>query len=156
LVTELNHAEALAGWEERQARLRGWQGDLSAGVIAGPAREALWADVESLRVRGWAQWVQRAELYERLAEACRRVGAIVDGCREWQAAIRAMWQIPAEDIEDVAAQQRLPAAARDDLVANQKTACEQIAAETRWVLDLHEVSAGFSVAELWGALAEQN
>lgn len=146
----------LAGWEKRQARLRGWQADLSSGVIAGAARDALWADVESLRVRGWAQWQQIATMHRRLAAACQHVGAIVDGCRERQAAIRAIWQIPAEDIEHVAAQQRLPLAARAELVANQTTACEQIAAETRRVLDLHEVSVGISVAELWGALAAAN
>lgn len=156
LVMQVNHAELLAGWEERQALLRGWQGDLSAGVIAGAVREALWADVEGLRVRGRAQWQQIATMHERLAAACRRVRAIVDGCRERQAAIRATWQISAADIEDVAAQQRLPVAARDELVANQTTACEQIAAETRRVLDLHERTAAISVAELWGALAAQN
>jgi hypothetical protein len=33
LVMEVNHAEVLAGWQERQARLRGWEGELSGGGI---------------------------------------------------------------------------------------------------------------------------
>lgn len=158
LVMEVNHAEVLAGWEERQTQLRGWQGDLNTGVIVGAAMEALWADVESLRVRGAAQWKQTATMHEGLAAACRRVSAIVNGCKERQSAIRATTetrrgQIPAEDI---VAQRHLLAAARDDLVANQRAACEEIAAETRRVLDVHERTAVISVAGLWSSLADQN
>jgi hypothetical protein len=158
LVMEVNHAEALAGWEERQARLRGWQDDLSAGVIVGAPREALWAHVESLRVRGAAQWKQTATMHEELAAACRRVRAIVDDCRDRQSAIRVATETRCRQIpkEGTAGQRRLLAAARDDLVANQRATCEQIATETRRVLDIHERTAEISLAELWGNLAEQN
>jgi hypothetical protein len=158
LVMEVNHAEAMAGWEERQARLRGWQRHLSAGAIVGAAREALWADVESLRAHGAAQWKRTATMHEELAAACRRVRAIVDGCRERQSAIRVATETRCRQIpmEETAGQRRLLAAARDDLVANQRATCEQIAAETRRVLDIHERTAAISLAELWGTLAEQN
>jgi hypothetical protein len=158
LVIKVNHAEAMAGWEERQARLRSWQDNLSAGLIVGAAREALWADVESLRVRGAAQWEQTAAVHKGLGAAYRRVSAIVDSCKERQSAIRAATETKQRQIptEDIAAQRHLLAAARDDLVANQRAACEQIAAETRCVLDVHERTAAISVAELWGNLVEQN
>jgi len=155
LVVEVNYVELLAGWEGRQAQLRGWRSALSAGVIAGAADE-LWADVEDLRVRGKAQWEHIATMHRALAAACGRVSAILDGCRERQVAIRAVWQIPAEVIENVAAQRRLPVAAREELATNQIAAGELIAAETQRVLDLHPRTAGVSVAELWGALAQQN
>ena len=55
LVTEADYVAAAADWEQRHSRLRGWQDELSAGVVVGARREALRADVENLRVRGWAR-----------------------------------------------------------------------------------------------------
>jgi hypothetical protein len=48
------------------------------------------------------------------------------------------------------------AGARDDLLANRGATCEQIDAETRRVLDLHECTAAIAVTELWAGLAELN
>jgi hypothetical protein len=86
LVTEADHAEVLAGWQERQARLRGWQADLGASVVGGFWREALWADVESMRMRAVTRCEQTATTHQGLAAACRRVSTIVLGCKERQAA----------------------------------------------------------------------
>lgn len=78
--------------------------------------------------------------------------------REFQGATRvateaSLGRIP---VDDIAARRRVMAAARGDLFAHQRAACEQIDAETRRVLHLDERTAAIAVAELWGRLLEQN
>ena len=106
-------------------------------MVAGAWREALWGDVESMRMRAVTRCEQTATTHQGLAASCRRVSTIVLGCKERQAAMRAatetsLRQLPAGDI---VAQRRVMAAARDDLLANRSATCEQIAAETRRVLE---------------------
>jgi hypothetical protein len=93
-----------------------------------------------------------------LAAACRRVRAITDGSKERQAAIRAATETSLRQTSagDMAAQGSVMARARDDFLANCRATCEQIDAETRRVLDLHERTAAISVAELYAAFAQQN
>ena len=138
LVAEADYVAAAADWEERHARLRGLQNELSAVVVGGACRDALRAEVENLRVRGWARWERTATLHLQLAAAQRLAAAIVLHCKERQAEITAA------------------GLGRADLVANQMATRDLIDAETRRVLDLHEGTAAISVAELYAVSAQQN
>ena len=138
VVNEADYAAAEADWEERHARLRGLQDELSAMVVGGAHRDALRAEVENLRVRGWARWKQTERLHLELAAASRRAAAIVLCCKKRQAAISAA------------------GLGRADLIANQMATRDRIDAETRRVLALHEGTAAISVAELYAASAQQN
>jgi hypothetical protein len=147
LVIEAHYVAAEADWEQRHCRLRGLQDELSAGVVVGARREALRAEVENLRVRGWARWLQTATLHLQLAVASRRAQTIILRCKERQAAITATAQASTED---------MTGRARADLIANQMTTRDRIDAETRCVLGLHEGTAAISVAELYAVSAEKN
>jgi hypothetical protein len=144
LVTEADYVAAAADWEQRHSRLRGWQDELSAGVVVGARREALRADVENLRVRGWARWEQTATLRLQLAAASRRAKTIILRCADRQAEIR---KATTDD---------MTGRGRALMVANQMAARDLIDAETRRVLGLHEGTAAISVPELYAVSAEKN
>ncbi len=158
LAAAANYAESLANWEERQAQLRSWQDVLNADPIDDTCREALRSAVESLRMQGRTRCEETIRLSEWLAAAHRRVQALVDCCRAQQAEIREITEtrlalIPADD---VAAQQRVVAAARADALASCKVACKKIEIETQRVLLRNKRTADMSVRELNGMAAQRN
>lgn len=156
LVAEANHAEAVSDWEQRQARLGEMQDVLSSGVVNDACREAIRAEVESLRMQGRARWERTETLCYALAALTREVKAIVDSCRERLAAIRAatITTLPANDC----AVQRptMVTGPGDPILANSRAACEQIDAETRRVLELRERTAAMSVADVYTLVLQQN
>jgi hypothetical protein len=159
LVDAANHAEALADWEERQNRVRRWRSVLSAGPVDGTSRKVVESLQRTCVFESKSQWDRTARLCEWMAAATRRVTAIVDFCREREAAIRAaaeadLGQVPAAD--NMAAQRRVMAAARHDDLANCRAACEQIDTETRGVLLLHKRTAAISLTDLYAMVAQRN
>ena len=137
LVAEAAYGAAATDWEERHARLRGLQDELRASMV-GARRETLRAEVENLRMRGWARWKQTERLHLELAAASRRAAAIVLCCKDRQAAMTAA------------------GLGRADLIANQMATRDRVDGETRRVLDLDGGTARISVAELYAASAQQN
>jgi hypothetical protein len=154
LVAEANHAEAVSDWEQRQARLGEMQDVLSS--VNDACREAIRAEVESLRMQGRARWERTETLCYALAALTREVKAIVDSCRERLAAIRAatITTLPANDC---AVQRPIMVTGPDDpILANSRAACEHIDAETRRVLELRERTAAMSVADVYTLVLQQN
>ena len=129
---------------------------LSSGAVNDACREAIRAEVESLRMQGRARWQRTETLCYALAALTRDVKTIVDACRERLAAIRAATG-KTPPANDCAAQRRVMVTGRDDpILANSRAACEQIDAETRRVLELRERTAAISVADVYTLVLQQN
>lgn len=140
LVAEVNYIEAVNDWEQRQARLRELEDLLSSGVVIDAGREALRAEVETLRLRGWAVWERTAALSSAFGAVTRDVATLVKGYGQRLAVIRT-----AKESTVVVAR----AAARNVM-------CAEIDAETLRVLELREYTAAMQVADVYSLVVQPN
>ncbi len=160
--------DALADWKWRQGRLKGWLEVLRREPSAvsverfGPSMivgesvgrgelEALVDDVAELLAEAGRRCDETERMHRAVGSALRRVGMIMKRCVERRAEIGAATEERLQQIspEDTAAQQAAIEAAYPDLIVLSETACEQINAQTRRVLDAHRRTAAMPVWQFW-------
>lgn len=136
LVAELNYRTAVNDWEDRQARLREFGDLFSAGLVNDAARrEAVRAEMETLRLEGFVHLQRTAAVSSALGVVTKEVDTIVRDCEERVAST---------------------ASRSDSCILSRTAACERIDVETLRVLQLHDHTAVISVTDMYVLVAQRN
>ncbi|MCA2353436.1 hypothetical protein [Mycobacterium intracellulare] len=177
-VAVCNDYDAVADWKRRQAKLNGWlevlrrepppmsdeqfaasmitcgtlnRTELDAVLVGTRHSAALLNDI----VQVITEQQRRCEETERtnlaVARGRERVAIIMKRCVKRRAEISEATEVRLQQIspEDTSARKSAIEAAYPDLIVLSETACEQINAQTRRVLDVHRRTAAMPIWQFW-------
>lgn len=165
-----NNYDAVADWKRRQAKLNGWLGvlqrepapmsdeqfaasivacgrvdptELEAVLVGTRHTAALLDDIAEVIAEHQREHEETERMNRAVARGRERVRMIMKRCVERRAEISAATEERLQQIspEDAASQKLAIEAAYPDLIVLSETACEQINAQTRRVLDAHRRTA---------------
>ncbi len=177
-VLARNSYDAVADWERRQAKLSGWlevlhrepapmsdeqfaaatvasgsvnRIDLEAVLMGTRHAAALLDDVAEVTAAQQRRCEQAERVDRAVALGRERVAGIMTRCVERHAEISAATEARLEAIshEDTAAREAVIESGYQELIVLSETACEQIHAQTRRVLDAHRRTAAMPIWQFW-------